>query len=331
MAFRLVQERNNQRSTSEEQSGSSVVRRHVRSWVVETDDPKIGSYSVQRAPGIPRRGDKHNEDSTATVTSITADPAQGDDSHTVWVVAVTYTSNPLEQSSGGSETQQRYIRFNYVNESKFTTVDYHGNTFKSTGCGELLGGIDINHSLIQMTVSSPVDYDLVTPALMEQYRDMVHGDNFNPQLMQDGPPKPDPFPTFFGFGSWKTKFMDWGADSELLGNKMVFRVNLSFLIKRTWLVDLLNQGFYRCGGSPGETSSNPQEFGILPGKTFITDLNGMPVANPQPLDNKGHVLGENTKPYFWWHQVYPHGDLNALMNNLKLPTSLASYKIKFTD
>lgn len=305
--------------------------RHTRGWIVESDSVKDGSPRILSAPKIPRRGDAHPQDGSAIATQREATFRGRSGNPWVWDVRVDYERSFEDPAGGGGgnggEAQFPEVRFGSQSASRHTDEDWFGNPLMNSAAQRFADSAEVGISLTTMEISATVPFDLVTTALLDGWRDVVHGPQVHVRDRADI--RVAGFPKFFDWAGLQVKFESIQAEMTRPNPRSVmWRVRLPFLIADSWLELFRDEGTHQAdvsfepGASPGRSGT---PFKVSKTRIILDD-HGLPVNRPVMLNGQGKPLADG-KAVFLPYQMHKHRDLNNLLLHLKLPLQLSDYKI----
>lgn len=304
-------------------------------WLVKTDSHATGTYEVLNAPGIPVKGEKHRS-GRAIVKSRQA--RKHLDSDLLWNVTANYEpipDTPPPTGGGGNDpnnvntTRLPTLQITGERVTKYSDFDYLGFLIKNSAGDQYEGMDEYDGSDMILTIGASIDFRLINEGILAEWRDVVHGPQFFPAFhknLDEAMAKGANAPRFFGFPAFTPRFLDWSTASQQENNNTRWQVNLRFAISDTWLRSRLDEGFYT---NPGGGEGNPSE-NINPNtaseRKRALDASGLPSVVPVKLDGKGEKT--TGAAFYRFYQRYKHGDLNAFLGLLGLPTTVAGYEFR---
>jgi hypothetical protein len=301
----------------------------ARNYIVAIDGP-TDVITVLEAARIPRKGDLHPSGKSSCV-SVNAT----NDGDLWWEVVATY--EPIETATGGggageNGVGQPELTISSRGRQVASVKDHFGGALLNSA-GDALEPDVFDTADSMLTITANIPFESVSFALVEVWRDVVHGGNVNKRIANDPSPNnvlannPAPFLGYFGGGV--VKCTNIGASPDNAGDVTRWNLSIQFELSDSWLGSALDYGIHRLaapafganvGGSPGL-----QQI-VITTRQPIIDANGVPVAKPVLLNGAGQPLAAGQPFYIVW-QRYKHGNLNQLLGGLGLPTTLDGYKV----
>jgi hypothetical protein len=303
------------------------------SYTIKTTIVAVDAYAVMDAANLPKVGDTHRS-GKATCTNRAGDHLDG--GPLVWEVVISYAKTGNEQPPGGGEDptiNRPTLTVGATTSVVTVTHDKHGVPIVNSAGEAFADGYQVERSHMTITLAKQIDFGPLTPAVINTYKDMVHGPDVgahftvNPLNItaQLGPG----VPLFFGFGNWVVKFADFGASTVAAGNDTKWQAQLRFNLADSWLGTALDQGIYENFNSQQALSPGALANMALENRKPIIDFMGLPVSKPVLLDGAGKRL-KTGQPRYRVFQVHPHGNLNLLLQALTFPLNWSDYRIILT-
>ncbi len=318
----------------------------TKQWLVKTNSHATGEMEVLNAPGIPAKGALHKS-RRAQVTSKRAD--RHADSDLVWVVTVSYSVKPnADGSPGASPSDTNFgapniptMTLSYERAMVARPHDFRGYVLQTSASEPFDGGDEVDVSNLTITLSHQIEFKHIDEALINKWRDTVHGRNFAPIFMQE--PTAEAMakltgaanmPKFFGFPAFVPRLVDLGAsmsqeDEPLSFGKVkvtMWNINVKFVMADMWLGSALDMGFIT-NKATGVSEGLILNAGPAAAKPIL-DAHGMPVTRPVKLNGRGELLKKFEKPWWLVWQRYRHDDLNNLLRALRLPRRVIEYRVR---
>jgi hypothetical protein len=331
MSVISVNERYQERSSTVTPEGITA----IRAFAVETDSPTDGSYTARTAGGVPRKGDPHNEEPGCIANTINAAPLEAEGSRTLWRVQVDYQQDPTDLGSGGGGDQAntgREIVFSFDQTTKVRQFSALREPFTNSAGDPYGDGVEIDEQNIVMEVRDTLPFEKFTIPFLIKWRNTVHGPILPKQKgiidpLQVGGNNPPPL-FFEHFPQFTAKFAGVTGGTQLVGGDTVWSIGLRFMIDETFLLALLDNGFYSADVQETEFSpGNPQNI-LRTLVKRITDDEGNPVQVPVMLDGNGQKADDGIIRYNVFQQ-HKHGDLNQLLSELGMSAKLSEYRVRF--
>ncbi len=315
MAIESVNENHEGRVASITREGKS----YERVFKVVTTDRTEKVKKVREAAGIPRIGDRHPEDGTATVSSVKAEPAPG--ATPLFMVNVRYDDTvPIELEPGEgraiAESGLPRIGMQTITQREPLEKDAFNNPVLNSAGDRFIPTIEIDRSHLVITIAHRVDFDKFTPDLIKAFIDAVNEKNF------------------FGFNTKQLKITKLGGNMVdiTVGDRkdVAWDIQLTMRFRSSWLIELLDLGRFKIDGGKAFTiqtafSGRGPEIRIE-GRRHILDQFGHPVDDPVLLDGEGEPLAKGANAVFLTFNGYNPKDFDELFGKLGLPNTLAGYR-----
>lgn len=313
-------------------------------WTVLTSGRAVKAREVRLAPGIPRIGDRHPDDSSSRVVSV--EPELQDNSDSFWHVTVDYEppeSGSIDQSNPPPDTDPPpfdpgipRITVETVPRSVPMEKDAYGRALVNSAGTRYVNVPEVEKSLIHMTVNGRCRFDLWRPYFSRFWKDRVNSSEF----------------LFFDPGTVRIiglrqatedlRFRDAGGNEVL---RTVWSLGVELLIDDLWDVDVLDQGTYKnpngvtnilmarqFGGNTISPGLGAQPIGVTYANLEkITDSGGEEVVEPVLLDGAGNPLESGEEPVFTRWAGYKQADLNELFQLIQFPTDYDGYRIEIIN
>lgn len=313
-------------SESEAQKGE---RKYRREYLVETDSNKHTARDIRLAPGIPRLGDLHNEDSSSRVTRV-GTPQHASGSDNTWYVPVEYesievtiTGTPIEEGREiiNPETVLPRLQISTVDRTELLVKDINGKAVANSAGMRASTVPEVERSYREFSINGRVPFEAFTLDMTTKYSDKLNNKDF------------------LGFAVDTVKIKNVQGQTEdsefeqpdgTTVVRTVWVVTILGHVKESWLVRVLDEGTYKNPGAyPYVGGGEPTVFGGYDQLEPILDANGDPVREPVLLDGSGNPLAAGGEPVFLEYVGYAKEDFDELLDALGFPKEVSGYKVEY--
>ena len=294
---------------------------------VSTDGP-TDVINVLEASGIPRKGDQHPS-GRATCSNVEA--TNGGDLW--WDVVATYDEEDNTPDGGGGgdpEAGDTRPTLNISGRGRqiARNSDVLGNAILNSATDPFEADIFDDASTV-ITITANVSFGTVSLTKIERWRGVVHAGPMQAHIVQD--PAPENVlaggpAAFFGYGGGVVRCVDAGAAMDHSGTATRWNLHLQFEVAQSWLGTALDMGVHSTKNPALPKTYSSLNLAVLEERKPILDHNGVPVTRPVLLNGEGKPLEQGGQPWYIVWQRYRHDDLNAMLSDFGLPTSLNGYR-----